>query len=57
MGINLVKKTSNSYKIPIIVGGQAINSKNSNKFLPAIVMDANNSLSQIVKKITTMQKE
>ena len=56
-GINLVERTSNSCKIPIIVGGQAINSKNSNKFLPAIVMDADNSLSQIVKKITTMQKE
>ena len=56
-GINLVKRTSSSYKIPIIVGGQAINSKNSNKFLPAIVMDADNSLSQIVKKIITMQKE
>ena len=32
-GINLVERTSNSCKIPIIVGGQAINSKNSNKFL------------------------
>tara|TARA_B100000949_G_scaffold92824_1_gene82849 strand:+ start:103 stop:957 length:855 start_codon:yes stop_codon:yes gene_type:complete len=55
-GINLVERTSNSYKIPIIVGGQAINSKNSNKFLSATVMDSNNSFNQIVKKITMIQK-
>ena len=55
-GINLVERTSNSCKIPIIVGGQAINSKNSNKFLSATVMDSNNSFNQIVKKITMIQK-
>ena len=55
-GINLVKRTSDSYKIPIIVGGQAINSKNSDRFLPATVMDSNNSFNQIVKKITITQK-
>ena len=55
-GINLVERTSNSCKIPIIVGGQAINSKNSSKFLSATVMDSNNSFNQIVKKITMIQK-